>query len=78
MLLDAMRKPDGTYRTYDEMVAEKHPAAVLRQVDRLHVHRPATRTARARPFSVYMYGVFMAEVDGGHQDRQDHGGQDTR
>jgi len=21
-LLDAMRKPDGTYRTYDEMVAE--------------------------------------------------------
>ncbi|MDD2503749.1 MAG: molybdopterin-dependent oxidoreductase, partial [Clostridia bacterium] len=25
MLLDAMRKPDGTYRTYDEMVAEGIP-----------------------------------------------------
>ena len=24
-LLDAMRKPDGTYRTYDEMVAENIP-----------------------------------------------------
>jgi aldehyde oxidoreductase len=25
MLLNAMKKPDGTYRTYDEMVAEKIP-----------------------------------------------------
>jgi aldehyde oxidoreductase len=27
MLLNAMRKPDGTYRTYAEMVAEKIPLA---------------------------------------------------
>jgi aldehyde oxidoreductase len=59
-LVAAMKKPDGTYRTYAEMQAEKIP-----------VHYAGKWTAPAAacdengqgsPFSVYMYGVFMSEV----------------
>ena len=38
MLLNAMRKPDGTYRTYEEMKAENIPLKLHGQVDRFHVH----------------------------------------
>lgn len=62
MLLAAMRKHDGTYRGYDEMVAEnmalrysgKWTASVCTNCD--------LQTAQGAPFSVYMYGMFMAEV----------------
>ena len=37
LLLDAMRKPDGSFRTYDEMVAEEIPP-LLRQVDGHRLH----------------------------------------
>ena len=40
-LIAAMRKSDGTFRTYDEMVAEKHPAPPGGQVD--GSHRPGLR-----------------------------------
>jgi aldehyde oxidoreductase len=59
-LVAAMKKPDGTFRTYAEM-----------QADNIPVHYAGKWTAPAAacdengqgsPFSVYMYGVFMSEV----------------
>jgi aldehyde oxidoreductase len=63
MLLNAMRKPDGTYRTYDEMVKENIPlrydgkwaAAACTPCD--------AETGKGDPFPVYMYEVFMPEVE---------------
>ena len=59
-LVEGLRKPDGTFRTYDEMVAEK--------LD-LRFHGKFTAPAndcdangQGNPFCCYMYGVFMAEV----------------
>lgn len=63
-LLDAMRKPDGTYRTYDEMVAEGLPtkyegkfstAPYCTEIDE--------DTMQFKPVPTYMYGVFLAEVE---------------
>lgn len=61
MLLNAMRKPDGTYRTYDEMKAENIPlrysgkwtAAMCSYCD---------ENGQGHPFMTFMYGLFMAEV----------------
>lgn len=61
-LLAAMQKPDGSYRTYDEMVKEgkelryhgKWSAAVCSNCD---------ENGQGKPFSVYMYGAFLAEVN---------------
>jgi aldehyde oxidoreductase len=59
-LVAAMRKPDGSFRTYDEMVEGK--------LDLLY-HGKFTAPAnncdengQGNPFCCYMYGVFMAEV----------------
>lgn len=63
MLLKAMRKPDGTYRTYDEMVAEKIPV----HYDGKWVASDCTacdaNTCKGNPFPVYMYELFMPEVE---------------
>jgi aldehyde oxidoreductase len=61
MLINAMKKPDGTYRTYDEMVSENMP---LRYSGKwtASMCTPCDGNAQGSPFSVYMYGVFMAEV----------------
>ncbi len=59
-LMDGMRKPDGTYRSYDEMKAEGLPLKYIGQWT-----TPCTvcdENGRGEPFPVYMYGVFMAEV----------------
>jgi len=59
-MVAAMRKADGTFRTYDEMVAEKIPTSYDGKWS-----APASNcdgNAQGSPFSVYMYGVFMAEV----------------
>ncbi|MBU4010912.1 MAG: molybdopterin-dependent oxidoreductase [Proteobacteria bacterium] len=61
MLLNAMRKPDGSYRTYDEMVAENIPLKYSGAWT-ASVCTPCDENAQGSPFSVYMYGVFMAEV----------------
>lgn len=59
-LVEAMKKPGGGYRTYAEMVADKIPTK--------HVGKwsaPAKdcdANGQGSPFSVYMYGVFLAEV----------------
>ena len=59
-LLDAMRKSDGSFRTYDEMIKENKE---------VHYHgkwsAPATdcdENGQGSPFSNYMYGLFVAGV----------------
>jgi aldehyde oxidoreductase len=61
MLVNAMKKPDGGYRTYDEMVAESIP---LRYDGKwtASMNTPCDANAQGSPFAIYMYGVFMAEV----------------
>ncbi len=62
MLLNAMRKPDGTYRTYDEMVAEKIPL----RYDGKWVYSGTgcdPVTGQGNPFPIYMYELFMPEVE---------------
>jgi aldehyde oxidoreductase len=61
MLLNAMRKPDGSYRTYEEMKAENIP---LRYDGKwaASMCTPCDENGQGNPFPVYMYGVFMAEV----------------
>ena len=70
-LLDAMRKPDGTYRTYDEMVAEGIPTfhegywqATVRDVDGNAITCTGMddATGQGYPFANHMYGLFMAEI----------------
>jgi len=63
MLVNAMRKPDGTYRTYEEMQAEGIPvfyegtwvASACTDCD--------LETAQGAPFSNYMYELFIPEVE---------------
>ncbi|MFH1137346.1 MAG: molybdopterin cofactor-binding domain-containing protein [Pseudomonadota bacterium] len=60
LLVAAMRKPDGTFRDYAEMKAENIAVSYDGKWT-----APATNcdgNAQGSPFSVYMYGVFMAEV----------------
>ncbi len=59
-LVAAMKKPDGSFRTYDEMVAEK---LELRYNGKFTA--PANdcdENGQGNPFCCYMYGVFLAEV----------------
>lgn len=60
-LLDQMRKADGSYRTYDEMKADGKETKVTGKF----VMSEATscdENGQGRPFMVYQYGLFMAEV----------------
>jgi heterodisulfide reductase subunit C len=60
LLLGAMRKSDGSFRTYDEMKQENIPLEYTGSWT-----APATNcdeNAQGNPFAAYMYGVFMAEV----------------
>ncbi len=61
MLLNAMRKPDGTYRTYEEMKAEKIPLKYSGKWT-ASMCAPCDENGQGSPFAVYMYGVFLAEV----------------
>ena len=65
-LLAAMKKDDGTYRTYDEMVADGLDTKYLGQwVATACADRPIDQaTAQGDPFSVYMYTIFLPEVCG--------------
>jgi aldehyde oxidoreductase len=60
-LVKALRKPDGTYMTYDEVVAKGLPT---RYEGKWSV--PGTDqdvvTGQGNPFANYMYGVLLAEV----------------
>ncbi|NLT58285.1 MAG: molybdopterin-dependent oxidoreductase [Clostridiales bacterium] len=63
MLLNAMRKPDGSYRTYDEMVAEKLPLRYEGKWAASMCSNCDLETAQGAPFSTYMYELFMPEVE---------------
>lgn len=60
-LIAGMRRKDGTFRAYDDMVAEKLP---LRYTGKwtASTAKNCDENGQGAPFSVYMYGVFMAEV----------------
>jgi aldehyde oxidoreductase len=60
LLLGGMRKNDGSYRTYEEMKAEN---IALKYNGKWTA--PATdcdENGQGKPFAVYMYGLFMAEM----------------
>jgi aldehyde oxidoreductase len=63
-LLAAMKKPDGTYRTYAEMKADGIETRVKGQWVATYCadHPVDQATAQGEPFSVYMYSIFMPEV----------------
>ena len=61
MLLNAMRKPDGTYRTFEEMQSENIPVKYSGKWTAA-MCTPCDENAQGAPFAVYMYGVFMSEV----------------
>ncbi len=63
-LLDAMRKPDGTYRTYSEMVAEGIPTKYLGICDTTNITRDLDpNTGAGDPTPEYNYAMFLAEVE---------------
>jgi aldehyde oxidoreductase len=61
-LLEALKKEDGTYRTYEEMVAEGRELKYMGKWT-----APCTDTppdgGQGNPFAGYMYGVCIAEVE---------------
>jgi aldehyde oxidoreductase len=61
LLLAAMKKPNGGYRAYDEMVAEKIPVRYAGKWA-ASMNSACDENAQGKPFAVYMYGVFMSEV----------------
>jgi aldehyde oxidoreductase len=61
MLIAAMKKPGGGVRTYDEMIAEKIPVRYEGKWA-ASICTACDENAQGKPFSVYMYGVFMSEV----------------
>lgn len=61
-LLEGLQKPDGSYRTYQEMVAEGLPLRYLGQWAASMNSNCNLETAQGSPFAVYMYGAFVVEV----------------
>jgi len=60
ILLGAMRKSDGSFRSYEEMKKENIPLEYSGTWT-----APATNcdeNSQGNPFSAYMYGIFMSEV----------------
>lgn len=63
-LLKAMRKEDGTYRTYNEMVAAGLPLRYEGNFSTApYCEKVVEDTLQFRPVPTYMYGVFLAEVE---------------
>lgn len=63
MLLNAMKKPGGGYRTYTEMVAENIPLAYDGKWVAAACTDCSPETAQGNPFPIYMYEVFLPEVE---------------
>lgn len=63
MLLNAMKKADGTYRTYEEMVAENIPVSYDGSWVASDASNCDLETAQGAPFVVYMYELFIPEVE---------------
>lgn len=62
MLIHAMQKEDGTFRSYEEMVAENIPLKYDGKWVASMCTNCSMETAQGNPFSVYMYELFMPEV----------------
>ena len=67
-LMDAMRKEDGTYRTYAEMAAEGIPTKYIGHYDQFNIGLPPgldpnTGEGEKNPGYMYCVNVALAEVD---------------
>lgn len=63
-LVEAMRKDDGTYRTYDEMVAEGIPTIYEGSFTTApYCSKLEESTMQYKPVMTYMYAVFLAHVE---------------
>jgi aldehyde oxidoreductase len=67
-LMDAMRKPDGTYRTYDEMVKEGIPTKYVGHFDQFNIGLskgldPNTGEGEKNPTYMYCVNTCLVEVD---------------
>jgi aldehyde oxidoreductase len=65
-LMDAMRKKDGSYRSYGEMVAEKIPTKYVGHYDQFNIGLPPglnPNTGEGEKNPTYMYGVNVALVE---------------
>ncbi len=62
LLLAAMRKKDGSFRTYKEMDAEKIATSYTGKWTAANATNCDLKTGQGKPFTTYMYGMFMAEV----------------
>ncbi len=67
-LMDAMRKPDGTFRTYDEMVSEGIPTKYLGHYDQMHLGadpglNPNTGEGEKNTEFMYAVNTALVEVD---------------
>jgi aldehyde oxidoreductase len=62
-LLAAMKKPDGSYRTYDEMVTEDIPVKYTGQWTAPAEFPNIVDDMQGNIYSVYQWIVFMAEVE---------------
>lgn len=63
-LMNAMRKPDGTFRTYDEMEAEGIPTKYLGVFDTTSITQDLDpNTGEGDPTPEYNYALFLSEVE---------------
>ena len=63
-LMNAMRKDDGTYRTYDEMIAENIPTKYIGVFDTTSFTKNLDpNTGQGDPTAEYTYGAFLSEVE---------------
>lgn len=63
MLVNAMRKADGTFRTYDEMIAENIPVHYEGKWAASMCTDCSPETCQGDPFCCYVYELFMPEVE---------------
>ncbi|SDU46860.1 molybdopterin-dependent aldehyde oxidoreductase [Desulfobacula phenolica] len=61
ILLDAMKKEDGSFRTYDQMIAEKIPVRYTGTWTNTG-GTMCDENCQGNPFGALMYGLFMPEV----------------
>ncbi len=61
-LIAAMRKADGGFYTYDEMVANKIPLKYTGKWT-ASMNSNCDENGQGKPFAAYMYGAFLAEVN---------------
>ncbi|MGC7872016.1 molybdopterin-dependent aldehyde oxidoreductase [Desulfosporosinus sp. SYSU MS00001] len=61
-LLQGLKKEDGTFRTYDEMIAENLPV-YFQGAWTAPASECNVETGQGNPFAVYMYGAFLSQVE---------------